>query len=46
MFAAFNLRRSERLHEIRVEKVSSFLQNRCDVHDFGLLPVLFQVQPV
>ena len=35
-----------RLHKIHVEYISSFLLNKCAVHDFLLLPVMFQVQPV
>ena len=34
------------LHKIQVEKISSFLLNKYSVHDFQLLPVMFQVQPV
>ena len=35
-----------RLHEIRIEKISSFLLNMYAVHDFWLLPVMFQDQSV
>ena len=33
-----------RLHKIRVEKISLFLLNKHSVHNFGLLPIMFQVQ--
>ena len=35
-----------RLHKIHLELISSFLLNKCVVHDFRLLPDMFQVQPV
>ena len=34
------------LDKIDVEKISSFLLHKYAVHDFWLLPIIFQVQPI
>ena len=34
------------LHNIEIEKVASYLLNKYAVHDFCLLPIMFQVQSV
>ena len=46
MFAANFEIKVMRLHKIPVEYISLFLLNRYVVHDFRLLPVMFQAQPV